>query len=59
MSTTKQIGQFVGVALPSLFMLLWTVDAALVAGADVFLLALIQVGFIAVFMWRWHSPPAE
>jgi len=55
-SKGKRIGQFLGVALPSLFMLVWTLDAALVPGADVFLVALVQVVFIAVFMWRWHSP---
>ncbi|WP_254861977.1 hypothetical protein [Halovivax gelatinilyticus] len=57
MSRAKRIGQFVAVALPSLFMLLWTLDAALVLGEDVFVIALLQVVFIAVFMWRWHAPP--
>lgn len=53
----KGIGQFVAVALPSLFILLWTIDAALVPGADVFLVALVQVIFIAVFvgyLYRKH-----
>lgn len=46
----KGIGQFIAIALPSLFTLVWTLDAALVPGADVFLVALVQVVFIAVFI---------
>lgn len=46
----KGIGQFVGVSLPSLFLVIWTLDAPLVPGADVFLISLAQVIFIAVFI---------
>lgn len=46
----KAIGQFVIVALPALFMLLWTLDAALVPGADVFIIAFIQVLFIGIYI---------
>lgn len=56
--TGKGIGQFVAVALPSLFILVWTLDAALVPGADVFLVALAQVLFIGVFVGYlyWKHP---
>lgn len=53
----KGIGQFVAVSLPSLFMVIWTIDAALVPGADVFLIALAQVLFIGIFisyLYRKH-----
>lgn len=46
----KGIGQFAIVALPALFMLVWTFDALLVPGADVFIVALIQIVFITVFI---------
>lgn len=46
----KGLGQFIAVSLPSLFVLLWTLDAALVPGADVFIIALLQVIFIAVYI---------
>lgn len=44
------IGQFILVSLPSSFTVVWTIDAALVPGADVFVLALVQAIFIGVFM---------
>lgn len=57
MRVVKAIGQFVIVALPSLFILLWTLDAALVPAADVFIITLVQTLFIAIFIgyiyWRW------
>lgn len=46
----KAIGQVIVVGLPSLFMLLWTFDAALVPGSDVFVITLIQFLFIIVFV---------
>lgn len=57
MVNTKHIGQFVGVALPTIFLLLWSVDAVLMAGQDVFLLAVIQFVILAGFFWRYHEPP--
>lgn len=57
MRIVKAIVQFVIVALPSLFILLWTLDAALVPGADVFIITAVQTLFIAIFIvyiyWRW------
>lgn len=53
------IGYFV-VALPTLFMLVWTIDAALVPGADVFFVALAQAIFLAglfVYLWRRGGRP--
>lgn len=50
MKATKAVAAFVGVSLPSLFMLLISLDAPLIAGADVFLISLLQVVFIAVFI---------
>lgn len=46
----KAIGQLILVALPTLFVLLWTLDAALVPGADVFIIAAIQLLFIVVYV---------
>lgn len=51
----KTAGLFVLVALPSLFLVLWTGDAVLVLAEDVFLIALLQVAFIAVYVWRQHG----
>lgn len=57
MRVMKAIAQFVIVALPCLFILFWTLEAALVPGADVFFITLIQTLFIAIFIayvyWRW------
>lgn len=53
----KYIGQFVGVSLPTLFLLLWSVDAVLMVGQDVFLIALVQFIVLAVFFWRYHEAP--
>ena len=50
MKRTKALGMFTGVSLPSLFMLLLSVDAPLVAGTDVFLISFLQVVFIGVFI---------
>lgn len=54
----KGLGQVVVVSLPALFMLLWTLDAALVPGADVFIVALIQLIFIAIYVGYiyWQAP---
>lgn len=46
----KGIGQFVIVSLPTLFTLFWTLDALLVPGSDVFIIALLQAVFIAVYI---------
>lgn len=53
----KYIGQFIGVILPTLFLLLWSIDAALMVGQDVFLIALVQFIVFAVFFWRFHESP--
>lgn len=58
MAVLRGTGRFIGVALPSLFLLFWAVDAPLLVGRDVFLLALLQAVFIGVFLWRWHAPPS-
>jgi len=50
MKRTKAIGLFAGVSLPSLFLLLISLDAPLLAGTDVFVISLLQVVFIAVFI---------
>ena len=50
MKRTKALGMFTGVSLPSLFMLLLSVDAPLVAGTDVFIISLLQVVFIGAFI---------
>jgi len=50
MKRTKAIVMFTGVSLPSLFMLLLSFDAPLVAGADVFIVSFLQVLFIGVFI---------
>lgn len=44
------IGQLLVVGLPSWVTLLFTVDAPLVPGADVFLITLAQVLFLVVFI---------
>lgn len=51
------IGQLLVVGLPSWIILLFTVDAPLVPGADVFLITLAQVLFLVVFIaWvRWRG----
>lgn len=52
----KAVGQFILVSLPSLFTLFWTLDAAIVPGADVFIISLIQVIFIAIlFGYRYRK----
>jgi hypothetical protein len=51
MSKAKMLGVFVLVSLPSLFLLLLTADAPLSAGADAFVVSLVQVLFIGAFMW--------
>lgn len=51
MSKAKMLGVFVLVSLPSLFLLLLTADAPLIAGADAFVVSLVQVLFIGAFMW--------
>lgn len=48
----RDMATFVGVALPSLFMVLWSLDALLLVAEDVFLISALQVIFIAVYMWR-------
>ena len=50
MKRTKALGIFTGVSLPSLFMLLLSVDAPLVTGTDVFIISLLQVVFIGAFI---------
>ena len=50
MKRTRAIGLFTGVSLPSLFMLLLSVDAPLVTGTDVFVASFIQVLFIGAFI---------
>jgi hypothetical protein len=50
MKRTKALGMFTGISLPSLLMLLLSVDAPLVAGTDVFLISFLQVVFIGVFI---------
>jgi hypothetical protein len=50
MKRTKALGIFTGVSLPSLFMLLLSVDAPLIAGTDVFIISLLQVVFIGAFI---------
>jgi len=50
MKRTRALGMFAGVSLPSLFMLLVSFDAPLVAGTDVFLFSLLQVVFIGAFI---------
>jgi len=49
MVSGKRVGLYVLVALPTLFMLIWTVDAALIPGADVFVIAAIQLIALVVF----------
>lgn len=53
----RRFGLFILVSLPSLFMLLFTVDAALIAAADAFIFSLIQVIFIGVYFGyrSWKS----
>lgn len=36
MVNVKYIAQFIGVSLPTLFLILWSVDAPLMLGEDVF-----------------------
>ena len=50
MKRTKTLGIFAGVSLPSLFLLLLSVDASLVAGSDVFIISLLQVVFIGGYI---------
>ncbi|MBZ6494812.1 MULTISPECIES: hypothetical protein [Natrinema] len=50
MKRTKALGMFVGVSLPSLFMLLVSFDAPLVTGTDVFLISFLQVVFVGAFI---------
>lgn len=59
MKRTKALGMFVGVSLPSLFMLLVSLDAPLVAGSDVFLISFLQVIFIGAFMGYASRQPSE
>ncbi len=51
MSRAKILAIFVGVSLPSLFMLLWSADSLLLVAEDVFLVSLLQVAFIGVFIF--------
>lgn len=57
MVNKKYIGQFMGVSLPTIFLLLWSLDAPLMVGQDVFLVAVIQFVVLAGFFWRYHEPP--
>ena len=52
----KTVLTFGILAAPSLFLLLWTVDARLVVGRDVFAVALVQVAVIGLFVARWYRP---
>jgi len=45
----KSVLGFVVVALPSLVLMLFTLDAALIPGADAFVFGLVQVIFVAVY----------
>lgn len=55
----RTIGTFVGVSLPTILLLLWSVDAALMVGTDVFIIALLQFIFLAVYMWRSNRATTE
>ena len=59
-SILKGIIGYIVVALPTLFMLVWTIDAALVPGADVFIVAFAQALFLAglfLYLWRRGGRP--
>lgn len=60
-NTLKGVAQIIGVGLPSWLILVWTANAPLVPGADVFLIALVQVLFIAGFIgwYRWRVAKRE
>ena len=54
----KAIGLFILVTLPTLFTLLWTLEAALVPGADVFIIAAIQLIFFTIYFgYRYRQGP--
>ena len=53
MVDAKEIALFIGVTLPSLLLLIVSVDAPLVVGQDVFLFALLQVLFVGAFMYKY------
>jgi len=46
----KTIGKFVAVSSPTIFLLIWSFDAPLMVGADVFIIALLQFIFLGVYM---------
>lgn len=56
MGVLKSVIAFFLVAIPSLFMMLLSVDAPLVAGTDAFIFASLQVLFLLIFFvyraWR-------
>lgn len=54
MVEARDIGLFIGVALPSLLLMLASVDAVLVVAQDVFLVSLIQVALVGVAMWKFQ-----
>jgi hypothetical protein len=52
----KVIGLFLGLSLPSWLLVLVSADAVLVLAEDVFLIALLQILFVGLFMWRSWEP---
>jgi hypothetical protein len=53
MVDAKEIGLFVGIALPSIFLTLLSADALLVVAEDVLLLSLLQIVLIGVYMYKF------
>jgi len=52
MVNIKFIAKTVGAILPTLLLVFWTANAALVPGADVFLISSLQLILFLVYAWR-------
>jgi len=57
MANLKAIGILAAVVSPTLFMLLWSLDALLLVAEDVFFISLLQLILFVVFVWRFDEIP--
>jgi hypothetical protein len=52
MVNIKFIVKTIAAISPTLLLLIWTLTAALVPGADVFIIALLQLIIFVIYVWR-------
>jgi hypothetical protein len=57
MTNPRSIAILAGIISPTLFLILWSVDALLLVAEDVFIIALLQLILFVVFVWRFDEIP--